>query len=780
MGQQCTVCETEVTEATESCPQCGSKLNFSLDIEIVETMIQETPPAPIDKTFVVDQKKITKNNAPKPGDSLLNLSIGGCTLKKQIGRGGMGCVYLAHHNILDKPVAVKILHKEFARQNLDAVERFLKEARSIARLNHPNIVSAFNAGMEHDLYFMVMELVEGENLNEILSRPYAQTLKETLEVLLQVCQALQHAHDNGIIHRDIKPENIFIDKQNNAKVGDLGLAKDLNEEQGMTTTTSSMGTPYYISPEQATSAKYVDHRTDIYSLGCTIFRIFCGQVPYPGKNSFDTVHKHLTEAIPDPRRDNKNLPIALSDMIQKMMAKKPEERYQKMSDISKLIQGLLNNLNQKELNSPVNAVPYKAKKEISFHKKILSIVVITIALAVTLAVLMKDPVSTTTNRDAGPINQLLNSAKSAEHAGQYMEARNFYKDAIKKNPDFIDIHLAYSALLKQQEGIEGARAEYNLLADTMDSPSIHLNKFLLMRTKEKAKNIEKLTKEFPNYGPLFYFSTLSWQIDPTNQTFAEKLIELKLLRRFKTLNEEGKFLKFFINKTKAEGFKNFALERLKALELQAPQLNSPVTLAVASRQAPENPTVIFGASKYKSSTLYIMINTYEPQHIKDIFYRISDKGDFIKLGRNPGNPNLPNQTFTLKSQEKPMNIYIKYIDKKGMTNGPHKIVFNSKIEEIAASKRILQMTASSWIHFQKYDGKLNIHFSTIIAYAKDIKSIMYSLESNSLNKELVIDPINHFSNSYLNIPRKTKNVFVQITFKDDSKSKIRKFENPHN
>ncbi|MCM8533761.1 MAG: hypothetical protein NE330_21540 [Lentisphaeraceae bacterium] len=255
------------------------------------------------------------------------------------------------------------------------------------------------------------------------------------------------------------------------------------------------------------------------------------------------------------------------------MKQKPGVSNPKTKNNSNTNQTTPNNTTQKEPNSPVNAMPIKQKKKISFHKKILCLVLLSVAFAVTIATLLKpSDSSTTSSRDAGTINQLLSSAQSAEHAGQYMEARNFYKEAIQKNPDFIDVHLAYSALLKQQEGIEGARAEYNQLAKTVNSPSIQLNKFLLMRTKEKAKRIEELTKKFPDYAPFFYFSTLSWQIDPTNQTLAEKLLELKLLRKFKALNEEGKFIKFFVNKTKAEGFKNFALERLEALEKQAPQL----------------------------------------------------------------------------------------------------------------------------------------------------------------------------------------------------------------
>jgi hypothetical protein len=252
--------------------------------------------------------------------------VGGCRLIRKLGEGGMGAVYQAHHLGLDIPVAVKILPPAFVERNADAVSRFLGEARAAAKLKHPHIVGVYNVGCEAGIHFIVMELVEGGSLQDVLRTAGRLPLRRTVELLAQVCQGLQAAHDQGIIHRDIKPANILIDSTGAAKIADLGLAKRTDDELGVTVSGMAMGTPLYLSPEQARDAKHVDARTDLYSLGCMTYEMLCGKVPYEGDTWARILLAHAQAPVPDPRAANPAVPDRLADLVMRMMAKSPDER----------------------------------------------------------------------------------------------------------------------------------------------------------------------------------------------------------------------------------------------------------------------------------------------------------------------------------------------------------------------------------------------------------------------------------------------------------------------
>src|SRR5437899_2545090 len=197
-----------------------------------------------------------------------------------VGQGGMGAVYKARQQGLDRFVAVKILPPQAARDPAFA-ERFAREARSLARLNHPNIVSVYDFGQTGDLYFFVMEYVDGVNLRHILLDRKLRP-EEALKLVPQLCDALQYAHDEGVVHRDIKPENILLDKKGRVKIADFGLAKLLGRDAANFTLTGSqqvMGTLYYMAPEQVERPLEVDHRADIYSLGVVFYEMLTGQLP---------------------------------------------------------------------------------------------------------------------------------------------------------------------------------------------------------------------------------------------------------------------------------------------------------------------------------------------------------------------------------------------------------------------------------------------------------------------------------------------------------------------
>ncbi len=244
----------------------------------------------------------------------------------ELGRGGMGIVFKSEDTVLDRLVAYKVLPNEL-RENPKALKNFLREAKSAAQLNHPNIVTVYDAGEQDGRFYIAMEHVEGTTLKEILRSRGAISPAGTRHVLIQVCEALAFAHEKKIVHRDIKPANIMWTGEKQAKIMDFGLAKVIEEVRNHTTVVA--GTPYYMSPEQ-TLGKNVDYRTDIYSLGVTLFELATGELPFKEGN---VPYHHVHTPTPDPRTVNPKLPLLLAKIILKCMEKDPDKRYQTAREI---------------------------------------------------------------------------------------------------------------------------------------------------------------------------------------------------------------------------------------------------------------------------------------------------------------------------------------------------------------------------------------------------------------------------------------------------------------
>ncbi len=243
-----------------------------------------------------------------------------------LGSGGMGAVYLANQVRLARPVAVKILPPDLADDAAFA-ERFLREARALARLSHPNIVGVFDFGQTPGgLYYFLMEYIEGPTLRQIVVNRSAEP-KQALEIVRQVCDALQYAHDKGVVHRDIKPENVLLDRHGRVKIADFGLAKLLGLAEtapgspaagSLTGTRQAMGTPHYMAPEQIMGSRSVDHRADIYSLGVVFYELLTGELP-------------LGRFAPPSRKVQ--IDVRLDDVVLRTLEAEPDERYQKASDV---------------------------------------------------------------------------------------------------------------------------------------------------------------------------------------------------------------------------------------------------------------------------------------------------------------------------------------------------------------------------------------------------------------------------------------------------------------
>ncbi len=244
---------------------------------------------------------------------------------EKIGEGSMGEVYKAHQISMDRVVAIKVLDPELAQDEVFA-GRFMQEARAIGKLNHPNVVQGIDFGQSGEHLFFVMEYVDGPSLYEILKKEPLDE-DEVLEIALQVARALEHGHNQGIVHRDIKPGNIMISVDGAAKVTDYGLAKRDEGGSGKSTAAGRvMGTPYYISPEQAQGAEDIDIRSDIYSLGATMYHAATGKPPFQGNNAADIMSKALKEPFPDPRQVKPELSAAFSKLVLKLTAKEKKKR----------------------------------------------------------------------------------------------------------------------------------------------------------------------------------------------------------------------------------------------------------------------------------------------------------------------------------------------------------------------------------------------------------------------------------------------------------------------
>lgn len=248
-------------------------------------------------------------------------------LQEEIGRGGMGIVYSARDTRLDRIVALKRLPEGLRRHHPRALRFFLREAQAAARLNHPNIVTLYDADQQDGQFFITMELLEGQPLQTILYERGQLSPSNVLGIARQACRGLDYAHGQGIVHRDIKTANLFVTTDRVVKIMDFGLAKVLEEVRGATTLVS--GTPYYMSPEQVLGQD-VDHRTDLYSLGVTLFELATGEVPF---GSGEVAYHHRHTAVPDPQSVQPDIPDSLSELILRLLEKSPDDRLQTAADV---------------------------------------------------------------------------------------------------------------------------------------------------------------------------------------------------------------------------------------------------------------------------------------------------------------------------------------------------------------------------------------------------------------------------------------------------------------
>jgi serine/threonine-protein kinase len=256
-------------------------------------------------------------------------TLGRYSIERELGRGAMGMVYLGKDPKIGRTVAIKtmVLAQEFEGEKLEEVkERFFREAETAGRLNHPNIVTIYDVGEDEDLSYIAMDYLKGHNLLAYCKSEQLLPAKEVLEVLVKVADALDYAHENGVVHRDVKPANIIYDRETGVmKVTDFGVA--FLTDSSKTKTGTILGSPSYMSPEQLAGMK-VDGRSDLFSLGVTLYQMLTGELPFIGESLASLMYKIANEKHPDVRLFRPDLPSCVSRIINKALAKEPENRFQ--------------------------------------------------------------------------------------------------------------------------------------------------------------------------------------------------------------------------------------------------------------------------------------------------------------------------------------------------------------------------------------------------------------------------------------------------------------------
>jgi eukaryotic-like serine/threonine-protein kinase len=260
-------------------------------------------------------------------------------LEELAGGGGMSSVFRARDTVLERRVALKVLHEQHAR-DAEYVERFRREARAIARLTHPNIVTVIDRGEWRGRQYIVFEHVSGETLKDVVDRKGPLPVERAIELTLQIGRALAFAHEAGIVHRDVKPHNVLIDLDGAAKVADFGVARSLDADDGLTETGTLLGTSNYIAPEQAAGGR-VDERSDQYSLGVLLYELLTGDVPYPGTNPMAVAMRHLHDPVPSVRASRPEVPHRVEAVVARAMAKRPAERFPSMEAMTEALEACL-------------------------------------------------------------------------------------------------------------------------------------------------------------------------------------------------------------------------------------------------------------------------------------------------------------------------------------------------------------------------------------------------------------------------------------------------------
>lgn len=344
LGQLPAAKQEEIEHHIDACDSCCEALRGIPDDTFVGRL--KNTDTSIDQTAAFAAHPETSEPTDAVPTPLLNHAR--YRVIQQLGRGGMGAVYRAEHRIMERDVAIKVVNQSLVRHK-KAVERFHVEVKAAAKLSHPNIVTAFDADQAENLHFLVMELVDGIDLDKTVKQNGPLPIRHACHFARQTAIGLQHAHEKGMVHRDIKPQNLMLTPEGRIKILDFGLARFASEATkiegetvngnggGLTQDGVAVGTPDYMAPEQSIDASSADIRADIYSLGCTLYFLLTGQPPFPYGSAIEKMSAHL-ERRPQPLSDFRNdVPPALTSVIERMMDREPGRRFQTPNEVAEAL-----------------------------------------------------------------------------------------------------------------------------------------------------------------------------------------------------------------------------------------------------------------------------------------------------------------------------------------------------------------------------------------------------------------------------------------------------------
>lgn len=308
---------------------------------------------------------------------------------RELGRGGMGSVFLARDTRLNREVAIKMVSEKFSLKSSatkDIIQRFMNEGKAIAKLKHHNIVTIYDIGEEDGRYYMVIELIDGNSLSNLLEKGKIFSIGEIIDIGIQICDALDYAHRNGIIHRDIKPANILYSRDKNAKLTDFGVARLSDAQSGLTREGDILGSILYIAPEQIIDAKNADRRSDIYSLGMTMYQLLTGRLPFEGEDFNEIIKKIIDNEFTPPRKLRPDISEELEELILKAIKKNPDERFQEANDFSFVLKEINEKIKEKKALKLNYENVSKAESKEKNLKKVITIVFLLTFLIVSLIV----------------------------------------------------------------------------------------------------------------------------------------------------------------------------------------------------------------------------------------------------------------------------------------------------------------------------------------------------------------------------------------------------------
>jgi eukaryotic-like serine/threonine-protein kinase len=280
-------------------------------------------------------------------------------LEELVGHGGMSSVYKAHDSLLERYVALKILHEQYNADD-DFVERFKREARAVAQLQHPNIVTVIDRGEEDGRQYIVFEYIDGENLKELVVRKGRLDVRDALEIALEIARGLAFAHERGLVHRDVKPQNVLLNGDGRAKVTDFGIVRTLDVE-GMTSAGMVLGTSNYIAPEQA-SGQPVDAQTDVYALGAVLYEMVTGEVPFTGESFVAVAMKHVHEPPPNVLEVRSDVPLRVAAAVDRALEKDPDQRFPTMDAFAAELEACLAELDRGAEGEATMVIPARRRR----------------------------------------------------------------------------------------------------------------------------------------------------------------------------------------------------------------------------------------------------------------------------------------------------------------------------------------------------------------------------------------------------------------------------------